>query len=424
MTGIIAQVTEWRMHETGTEACAGGCRGDSRRGGGRRWAKTLATWGMGVVGAGVVLAGVRAVAFRGPYRPPAPLPSEPIIDLHCHAAGLGAGGSGCFVADRLRSNWRFKPFLAAYDVTEAELEREGDGLLIRRLAEGVAASKSVRAAVVLAMDGVMNDRGELDREQTEMYVPNEFVARETARCTNLWFGASIHPGRRDALERLDWAAAHGAVLVKWIPSIMRFDPAEERWVPFYERLVFHGLPLLTHTGDERAFTGAVDAYGDPERLELALRLGVTVIAAHAAAQGENAGEPNLARLRRLMARHPNLYADISALTQVNRMGQLGAALEAGECAGRLVYGTDYPLIHTPLMSPWFFLMRLRVAECARLAAIANPWDQDVGLKQALGVSPDVFQRAGELLARRRLRPNGVRDPMKPYCLSGPSLPRL
>jgi len=29
------------------------------------------------------------------------------VDTHCHLAGLGAGGSGCFVSPRLRHNWRF-----------------------------------------------------------------------------------------------------------------------------------------------------------------------------------------------------------------------------------------------------------------------------------------------------------------------------
>ena len=65
------------------------------------------------------------------------------------------------------------------------------------------------AAVVLALDGVVDANGDLDRSASEIVVPNEFVARETARYTNLWFGASINPYRRDALERLNWAAAPG-----------------------------------------------------------------------------------------------------------------------------------------------------------------------------------------------------------------------
>ena len=49
----------------------------------------------------------------------------------------------------------------------------------------------------------MDAKGELDKSRTEIYVPNEFIAKETAKTTNLLFGASINPLRHDALARLD-----------------------------------------------------------------------------------------------------------------------------------------------------------------------------------------------------------------------------
>jgi len=57
-------------------------------------------------------------------------------------------------------------------------------------------------------------------------VPNEFVAEMAARHTNLLFGASVNPYRRDALARLEWAKAHGAVLGNGSPPIMEIDPAD------------------------------------------------------------------------------------------------------------------------------------------------------------------------------------------------------
>jgi len=41
-----------------------------------------------------------------PFRPVEPIPIR-IVDMHCHIAGIGAGGSDCFVSPRLRHNWRF-----------------------------------------------------------------------------------------------------------------------------------------------------------------------------------------------------------------------------------------------------------------------------------------------------------------------------
>lgn len=343
---------------------------------------------------------LRAALFTGPYRPVQALPATPIVDLHCHVAGLGAGGSGCFVSPALRDNWRFGFYLRAFGASREEVEREGDRVMADRLSALLAQSRHVRQAVVLALDGVVNAAGDLDTNRTEFYVPNEFVAAACRRHTNLLFGASINPYRRDALARLDWAATHGAVLVKWLPSIQHIDPADPSLEPFYRRLAELRLPLLTHTGAEKSFTRSDDELADPARLELPLKLGVTVLAAHVATTGEHDGERDIDRLARLMAGHTNLFADISSLTQLNKLGYLGEVLRRPEFAGRLLYGTDFPLIAMRLVSPWYFPLQLKLAEMRRLSRIANPWDRDVELKRALGVSAEVFARSASILALR------------------------
>lgn len=337
---------------------------------------------------------------KKPYAPPAPLPAGKITDLHCHTAGLGAGGSGCFVSPEMRGSYKLRFYLRSFGVTEAELLREGDALVLRRLAARLAASELVGTAVVLALDGAVDARGELDLARTEVYVPNEFLAAEVAKHPNLRWGASINPYRPDALARLEWARAHGAVLVKWLPSIQHIDPADERLIPFYRKLVELQLPLLTHTGNERAFTSAHDDYGDPARLRLPLREGVTVIAAHAATTGKFAGERSFDRLARLMPDHPNLYADVSSLTQLNKRGYLAELLQRPEFQGRLLYGTDYPLVEIrALVSPWYYPGQLTWRQRRSIAAIKNPWDRDVALKQALGFPAGVWTQADALLAR-------------------------
>src|SRR6185369_1347213 len=281
-----------------------------------------------------------------------------IIDIHCHTAGIGAGGSGCFVSTALRQSWKYRIYLKSFGVTEKELQKEGDRLILQRLSEKLAGSRRVAAAVILAMDGVVDENGELDKARTEIYIPNEFVVAETGLYPNLLFGASINPYRGDALQRLDKAAIDGAVLVKWLPSIQHIDPADERLIPFYLKLKALGLPLLTHTGAESSFTLTRDELGDPERLRLPLSLGVTVIAAHAASNGKNRGEQNHDRFLRLCREYPNLYADISALTQLNRLGLLPRLLKHRELHGRLLYGTDMPLLNTGIVSPYAFSFRI------------------------------------------------------------------
>ena len=362
-----------------------------------RWRRSLA---VGLPGLLAAVLSLRALLFAGVAAEPGGLPAtNAIIDVHAHAAGLGYG-SECHVSPALRDSYKLAFYFASFGVTADELEEQGDALVIQRIAEGVAESRSVGRAIVLALDGVVDERGELDLERTELYVPNEFVARETAKYQELWFGASVNPYRRDALERLERARADGAKLVKWIPSIQMIDPADPRLTPFYRKLVELGLPLLSHAGQERSFTSARDELADPARLRLPLELGVTVIVAHIASTGANEGERDTDRLRALFGEFPNVYSEISSLTQVNKLGYLREALTTPEFEGRLFYGSDFPLVATPLVSPWYFPLQLTISQMIEISAIDNPWDRDVALKRALGTPPELFARADRFFAER------------------------
>ena len=346
---------------------------------------------------GLALA-LRALLFTGPAAPPMALPDTKIVDMHAHIAGYGNGGSGCYVSPHLRDNYRFDFYLKGFDTSRDELERDGDQVVVDKIAAKLKASRHVDAAVLLAIDGVIDASGDLDRARTEIYIPNDYVAKQVRRYPDIfYFGASVNPYRKDALQRLEAAKQQGAVLVKWIPNIQHIDPADPRLVPFYRKLRELNLPLLSHTGQDRSFSRAQDAYGDPERLRLPLSLGVTVIAAHVATTGRSAGQDNFQRILPLFAQYPNLYADISSLTQLNKLGFLNRAVRAPQLKGRLLYGTDFPLSDMVLTSAWYFPLNLTLAQMWAIQAIPNHWDRDVALKQALGVSPDVFARSADIL---------------------------
>ncbi|HZV83015.1 MAG TPA: amidohydrolase family protein [Geobacteraceae bacterium] len=333
-----------------------------------------------------------------------------VIDIHCHTAGIGAGGSGCFISPAMRGNIRYRFFLRAFGVSSRELERHGDPLILERLSARLHQSRHVRAAVVLALDGVRDSRGELDISRTELYIPNDYLARECRRRPNLLFGASINPLRPDALDELERVAAQGAVLLKWLPSIQGFDPADPRLAAFYRQLHELGLPLLTHTGNEESFTRADNSLADPLRLRRPLEAGVTVIAAHCASNGRNLGEHNLERLLPLFNEFPHLFADISALTQVNRLGHLQKVLRHTEINDRLLYGSDMPIIATAATSPLFHGGSVPPRTLLRLLREENPWDRDVELKLALGMPEEILGRVATVL---RLKEHDPADPSSP-----------
>jgi hypothetical protein len=322
---------------------------------------------------------------------------QSIVDVHVHVAGIGSGDSGCFISRDLRDGYKFKWYLKAFGVTLEELQGAGDGLVLRRLSEQISASRWLDKAVVLAMDGVITENGDLDEARTQVYVPNEFLIKMLAGYENLLFGASVNPYRHDALERLRAVKANGAVLVKWIPAIMDIDPADLRLEPFYRTLVELDLPLLVHVGQERSFGHAQDELGDPVKLALPLRLGVTVIAAHIATTGRNQGQRNYDRILPLFARYDNLYTDISSLTQINKLGYLYRALAVEGLHERMIYGSDWPLQFFPLVSPWYQLGHVPIGKIKAVGRIENQWDRDIALKSAMGVPDSVFERTSELL---------------------------
>ena len=323
--------------------------------------------------------------------------SAKVIDIHAHTAGLGYGNSGCFINQKMRDNIRFKGYMWAMSTSVEELAEHGDAIMITKLSRDISASKLVDQAVVLAMDGYIDADGLLSDELTQVYVPNDYLAAEVKKYDNLLFGASINPNRKDALDRLQRAYDQGAVLVKWIPSIMNIDPSDPRHIPFYQRLAALKLPLLSHTGQEKSFADAKDELADPQRLILPLEQGVTVIAAHIASTGQNDGQDNFDRILPMFERYDNLYTDISSLTQANKLNYLAQALEIGSLDDRLLYGSDWPLLFFPLVSPWYHVNHIPPQTAMKVSKIHHIWDRDIALKRAFKVPESAFYRANEIL---------------------------
>lgn len=325
------------------------------------------------------------------------LPSN-IVDMHVHTAGLGFGESGAFIANELKDSYKFDIYLNAFGTSVSEIQEQGDGVVLKKLADLVRNSRFVEKAIVLALDGVINEKGGLDREKTQVYIPNEFLGSELRKFPQLLFGASINPYRHDWRTRLDKVVADGAKLIKWIPSIQHIDPSDSKLIPFYQELKRQGLPLLSHTGAERSFSEAKDEFADPLKLELPLSLGVRVIAAHVATTGENEGFQDIDRLISIIPKYPNLYADISSLTQINKVFFWDKVFQEKLLKDRLLYGSDFPLINTPLVSPLHRITRIPLGQIKRILREENPLDQDVLYKVAMGVPVDVFSRGGLILS--------------------------
>jgi len=285
-----------------------------------------------------------------------------LLDTHAHLLGTGDGGSGCSVHPSLHQWWQPVELLRKKGILNAACIDEDavasvDHAYVARL-HALAADFPARARWWLfAFDRAHDDAGRPVPDWSTFYVPDAYAAR-IARASGGRFAwvASIHPYRDDALVALESALAQGAVAVKWLPSAMNIDLRDVRCRPFCERLARAGVPLVVHSGEEKAVPGAHrEAFGNPLHVRALLASGAPVIVAHCGSLGlaideDKPSRPEVpafelfARLMDERAHEGRLFGDLSAVFQRNRPDAVWHALLArADWHGRLLHGSDHPL---------------------------------------------------------------------------------
>lgn len=341
-----------------------------------------------------------------------------VWDAHAHLIGTGDSGSGVYVNPQMDSVLNPAQYARRLLFLNAGCAHDAPGSVdrayverMRNLVDGLRPGAKL---LLFAFDRSYDAHGQPDLERTPFHVPDAY-ARDTAKTHASYFewAASVHPYRKDALQALDKAKRDGARAVKWLPAAMGIDPAAARCDAFYEKLKSLNLPLISHAGEERAVLGReAHDFGNPLRLRRALDAGVRVVIAHCASLGqdrdlERNGAPvdSFALFERLMQEpryEKNLFADISAMTQLNRAGPaLIKVIERSEWHARLLNGSDYPL---PGVMPIFsvdYLVSLRLiggnaAPILREIRLHNPLLFDFVLKRHLrsngkAIAPRVFE---------------------------------
>jgi mannonate dehydratase len=157
------------------------------------------------------------------------------------------------------------------------------------------------------------------------------------------------------VEALQQVHADGARAIKWLPSAMGIDPLSKQCERFYQAAAALQIPIISHTGEEKAVQGGNQDFGNPLRIRRALDAGVKVVLAHCASDGDDVDLDkgnNAERVKsfslfaRLMdeSRYNSLlYADISALTLRNHAWVIPDLLQRQAWHSRLLNGSDYPL---------------------------------------------------------------------------------
>lgn len=329
-----------------------------------------------------------------------------VWDCHAHLIGSGDSGGGAWVSPDMDSLWHPLLHLQKLFYMNAGCVHEAPGRMdlsyIERLHNLIEGMRPGCKVLLLAFDWRHDTSGKPDQAHSLFHIPNAYAA-EMARRYPAYFEwvASIHPYRPDCVDALQQAVRDGARAIKWLPSAMGIDPASPRCDKFYAALQQTGLPLISHAGRELAVLGGNQDDGNPLKLRRAMEHGVRVVVAHCASDGDDVDldqGPHGPRVKsfdlfaRLMndARYAQLaYADISALTQLNRAWALKAVLQHRDWHARLLNGSDYPL---PGVMPLFSAGDM--AEQGLLDAAAVPL-----LRQVRAHNPLLFDFALKRLLR-------------------------
>jgi predicted TIM-barrel fold metal-dependent hydrolase len=306
------------------------------------------------------------------------------VDMHVHILGNGKSGSGC----RITPRWWQRPFidLMAADVglKTSPSDPALDQLYVERLLAWIRDS-TLGQAVILACDDLYDETGHRFPGLSGLFVPNDYVLELSRHHAEFLPAASIHPARPDAIAELERCAAAGALLLKLLPCVQAVDCNRQIYKPFWERMARLNLPLLAHTGGEFSLPTHRRDLQSVETLRLPLQCGVTVIAAHCGTPALPWDQDYFDQFDRMRKSFPNLYGDLSALSQITHLRTLDRLRKDPR---QILYGSDYPVLSTAFWS------RLKgwITKPAyhRIRTIRNPLEKKFQLTVALGFPERVF----------------------------------
>ncbi|MBF0473172.1 MAG: hypothetical protein HQK91_12305 [Nitrospirae bacterium] len=281
-------------------------------------------------------------------------------------------------------------------------------------------SKELNGIVLLAMDAVYTDDGQIDLDETYLIVSNRYldnlVKKLNQRLKNdkyenkrFYLGASINPNRKDCLEELKYVIDKtDAVLLKIIPSAQHIKLMDELHKPFFNMMAKGKLPLLSHTGPEYIFPEGVhrkelDNY---TFLQNPLSCGVTVIAAHCCApvfpvfDSDHINEfSNFMKTANADGKI-RLYTDTSGLSFSTRIPYIPEILRLIDQRWML-YGTDFPIPIDTWQHLPFLTYHMDITEYDDIINTKNPFDRDIKIKSAHGFSDSNLDNTAKVIRLQR-----------------------
>ncbi|MSS70470.1 MAG: amidohydrolase [Candidatus Latescibacteria bacterium] len=170
-------------------------------------------------------------------------------------------------------------------------------------------------------------------------IPQELISDFVRQHPDRFVGwCSVDPNEPDCVEQLVYnVETLGLRGLKVAPIYQNFNPQDPKHLPFFRKAEALGIPTIWHQGTSFVRPGPLK-YANPVMLEdIAVACpGLTMVIAHM-------GHPWEDECVVLIRKHPNLYANISALhyRPLRHYHAFMSALEYG-VEHKLIFGSDFP----------------------------------------------------------------------------------
>jgi len=271
------------------------------------------------------------------------------IDIHTHLL------SSEVKFDRFYDKLAIRFFAKKFGMDPQALMKNPYEAYVDGLTTNARESKYIKKMVLFGVDERVDDKGCCVHKDITVCATNDdllAVYRKHPDVVIPFF--SINPKRPDALELIDKYVSLGFKGAKFLQNYWNVDTSEERYRPYFDKLAQLNIPLIVHVGNE----SSIHSYKACERLEMLdapLKAGVTVVAAHMALSYEHFGFRSMFsknpkyfneeyfRLLKMLEKHENLYADISALLTPIRAKALNHLSKQYTIHNKLLFGTDFPV---------------------------------------------------------------------------------
>ena len=170
-------------------------------------------------------------------------------------------------------------------------------------------------------------------------VPQELVAEFVGRHQDRFVGwCSVNPNDEDCVEQLEYNVNElGLRGLKVAPIYQKFDPQDPKHLPLFKKAEALDIPTIWHQGTSFVRPGPLK-WANPIQLE-----DIAVACPNLRMMIAHMGHPWEDECVVLIRKHPNLYANISALhyRPLRHYMAFISALEYG-VEHKLVFGSDFP----------------------------------------------------------------------------------